>query len=60
MSKVVPEQDIPFPASNEEIYQIIFEYLEDAKKGLKGRFVDTSTFELLGRHSDWNALKNDA
>lgn len=58
--KVVPEKDIPFSASNEEISRIIFEYLEDAKKELKGRFVDTSTFERLARYIDWNALKNHA
>jgi hypothetical protein len=58
--KVVPEKDILLPASNEEIYRIICEYLEDAKKQLKGRFIDTSTFERLGRYIDWNGLKNDA
>ena len=58
--KVVPEKDIPFPASNEEIYRIICEYLEDAEKELNGRFVDTSTFERLGRYIDWNTLKNHA
>jgi hypothetical protein len=57
---MVPEKDIPFPASNEEIYGIIFEHLEDTKKEFKGRFVDTSTFERLGKYIDWNALKNHA
>jgi hypothetical protein len=58
--KVVPEKDIPFPASNEEIYGVIFEYLEDTKRELKGRFIDTSTFERLGKYIDWNALRNHA
>ena len=58
--KVVDEEDVPYDASNEEIYLAIIRYLERARDELKGRVVDTETFRLIGRYVDWNGLRKAA
>lgn len=55
--KVSYEEQIPFNASNEQVYRAILVYLNRAKKELEGRVVDTTLFERLGQFVDWNALR---
>ena len=54
--KVVPEIEIPRNSTNGEIFAIVSDYVAEAKKELHPRFLDTSTFEITGRHIDWRAL----
>jgi hypothetical protein len=56
--KLVPEIDIPEEANNTEIHHLITEYLSDCKKELKGRYIDTSRFEVIGSYVDWRSLLN--
>lgn len=54
--KIAPERDIPADSTNQEIYEIIMEYLNEARTELKSRFVDISLFETIGPFIDWRAV----
>lgn len=54
--KIVPERDIPADSTNQEIYEIIMEYLSEARSKLKNRFVDTTLFETIGPFLDWRGV----
>ncbi len=54
--KVALERDIPLNASNEEIFEVILQYIADTRQELKPRYVDSSLFELIGKFVDWKAL----
>jgi hypothetical protein len=56
--KVVDEIDIPQGSTNQQIYELILEYLARAQKDkhLRRFYVDASVFECIGPHVDWNAL----
>jgi hypothetical protein len=54
--KVALERDIPLNASNEEIFEVILQYIVDTRQELKPRYVDSSLFELIGKFVDWKAL----
>ncbi len=54
--KLAPEVDIFEPTSNENIYSAILEYIDDCRKELKNRYIDTSIFEILGPCVDWKAV----
>ena len=56
--KLAPEIDIPEDANNIEIFCLINEYLSDCKKELKGRYVDTSRFDVIGECIDWRLFIN--
>lgn len=58
--KLAPELDIPYQASNLQIYAIICLYLTNCAKELKGRYIDTTIFEAIGPHIDWLALYRNA
>lgn len=54
--KRAPEADLPYPYTNPGIYDAILGYLDDCRKELPGRYVDTALFEAIGRHVDWIGL----
>lgn len=54
--KIVPERELPFNGTNKDIYQEILDYLSDIRIELKGRLVDTSVFERIGPHVNWQAV----
>lgn len=54
--KVVPEMGIPSGATSVEIWMILLQYLDEARKKLKPRVVDSSMFEVLGPSVDWANL----
>jgi len=56
--KVAPELEIYHDASNKEIFKVILQYIADAKRELRPKFLDSSLFELLGKHVDWRKLLN--
>ena len=54
--KVVYEQQLPHPRTNENIWQAILDYLDRAKRELKPRVIDTELFERIGPFVDWIGL----
>lgn len=54
--KLVPEVDVPYPQTNEQIFETVCEYLKSCRKELPGRYVETELFELVGKHIDWCSL----
>ena len=54
--KLAPEVEVQDEATSEEIFQLVLEYVEDCRKEVKGRFVDTELLQVLGPHIDWRAL----
>jgi len=54
--KLAPEIDIEPPYGNSEILVAIREYIEDCKKEIPKRFIDTSTFDIIKQFIDWKAL----
>lgn len=57
--KVVYELTIPENSSSNEIFDIISAYLNNAKKKLKNRYMDTRHFELIGPYINWNSLYSE-
>lgn len=58
--KLAPETSIPSGATNKEIWAAILEHLDDCRKELKGRYVDSSLLEVIGPHMNWQAVYVDA
>lgn len=54
--KLAPEVEIPFPPTKDGIRSAVEEYIEDCRKALKGRFIDSSMFDRLAPHLEWEAL----
>lgn len=54
--KIEPELELPIFDSNDVIYSRILDYINNCKKKLNNRFVDTSLFEIVGPHIDWSTL----
>lgn len=54
--KLSPEKELSLSKTNKDIYNKILEYIESCRKELKNRFIDTSNFETLGSHVDWQEL----
>lgn len=57
--KLVPEISFYDRDTNEEIFNKIYEYLQDCKKELKYRYLDLDIFLKIGKHIDWKSLLND-
>ena len=57
--KLAPEIDVPYPHTNDGIFETVREYLKACRKELRGRHVDTELFELVGKHIDWCSLYKD-
>ena len=53
---LVPEREIPKCSSSEEIYSIVLEYIEECRKEIRLRFIDSSGLERIGPYIDWKAL----
>jgi len=51
--KLAPEVGVPHPVTQDGILGAIWEYIEDCRKELRGRHIDTSMFEFLAPHIDW-------
>jgi hypothetical protein len=54
--KLAPEVEIPHPATGNDVLNAVREYIEDCRKELKGRYIDTSIFDTLAPYTDWSAL----
>lgn len=51
--KLASEIDIPYPYTNEVIFEAVRNYLEACRKELPRRFVDVELFEVVGKHVHW-------
>lgn len=54
--KIVHEIDIPYEASNSQIYGLILKYLSECIKELRDRYIDISHLETIGPHVNWQGL----
>lgn len=54
--KLAPEVQINPPYSTADVIAAIRTYIEDCKREIPRRFIDTSTFEAMAPFLNWNAL----
>ena len=54
--KLAPEREIPNSAPSDEIYSIVLQYIDDCRKELKRRYIDSSGLERIGPYVNWKAL----
>lgn len=54
--KLAPEVEIEPPYGNLEILAAVREYIEDCKKEIPKRVIDTSTFDVVAPFIDWVAI----
>ena len=54
--KLATEIDVPYPHTNDRIFETVREYLTACRKELPHRYVDTELLELVGKHIDWCSL----
>jgi hypothetical protein len=57
--KLVPEIDIENPYGKTEVLSAVREYINNCKRELPNRHIDTSKFDILAPHIDWEALYRD-
>ncbi len=56
--KLAPEIDIEHPISNTTILAAVTQYIQDCRRELPRRFIDTELFDSLSLHINWLALFN--
>jgi hypothetical protein len=54
--KLAPEVDIEAPYGNAEILAAILTYIEDCRREVPRRYIDSSLFNEVARHVDWTAI----
>jgi hypothetical protein len=54
--KLVPEVEIAHPITSASILAAVKVYLDNCKKELPRRYIDTELFEAIANHLDWHAL----
>jgi len=54
--KLAPEHEIPRDATNEQILQVILDYVDACRKEERSRYLDSSWLHSVGPFIDWNAL----
>ncbi len=57
--KLAPEVDIEPPHGTTEVLTAVQQYIHDCKIELPKRFIDTSNFDKLAPHINWEALFRD-
>ena len=57
--KLAPEVDIEAPHGKAEVLSAVRQYIEDCKREVPKQFIDTSHFDTLAPHIDWEALFRD-
>ena len=58
--KLAPELELPWEGgNNQQIYATISRYLDDCRRELNRRHVDSSLFEAVGPYIDWMQLHRD-
>jgi len=54
--KLAPEVDIEAPYGSGEILTAVRQYIDDCRREVPRRFVDSSMFEVVAPHIDWASL----
>jgi hypothetical protein len=54
--KLAPEVDVGYPFTSATVLAAIRRYIEDCKKEVPGRFIDTKRFDAIADFVDWAAL----
>lgn len=54
--KLAPEVHIAEPYSSDDVSRAVAEYIDDCRRELPRRHIDTSVFDALAPHIDWGAL----
>ncbi|WP_132978511.1 hypothetical protein [Thiobaca trueperi] len=54
--KLAAEMDVPYPPNKSEILGVVRNYLENCKKELPRRYIDTEIFEAAAPYIDWKKL----
>lgn len=54
--KLAPEREFIDSSSSDAIYSTVLGYIDDCRKELEGRHVDSSGLETIGPHVNWMAL----
>jgi hypothetical protein len=54
--KLAPEDYVPRGATNEEILQVILDYVDACRKEVPRRYFDDSWLRTIGPFVDWNAI----
>jgi hypothetical protein len=54
--KLAPERDVPHGATNEEILQVILDYVDACRKEERRRFFNDTWLRTIGRFVDWNGV----
>lgn len=54
--KLAPEIEIPHPITDEGIFRAVLEYVDDCRKELPRRHIDSTSLMVLGKHLRWREL----
>ena len=54
--KLAPEVSFPRDGSNQVIWKAVQEYVEDCRKEVPRRFIDTELLDAIGPFLDWRAF----
>jgi hypothetical protein len=54
--KLAPEVEISHPITRASVLAAVRQYLEDCKKELPRRHIDTEQFEVIAKHINWREL----
>lgn len=57
--KLAPERQIPNTTANLSIFEAVLQYINDCRKELPRRHIDSRLLEAVGPHVDWQALLSD-
>jgi hypothetical protein len=54
--KLAPEEDVPRDATNEQILQVILDYVDQCRKEEPRRYFDDTWLRTIGPMVDWNTV----
>jgi hypothetical protein len=57
--KLVAEIEIDQPITDESVFRAVKQYIEDCKRKLPRRYIDTESFDTVAKHVSWRALYLD-
>lgn len=57
--KLAPEREIPNTTANLSIFETVLQYINDCRKELPRRRIDSRLLEAVGPHVDWQALLSE-
>jgi hypothetical protein len=52
-----PPLPVPPDATNDEVFQLVLDYVDRVQRTCPKRFVDTTQLRIIGAHLDWNEIR---